>query len=131
MTLPVTPPIEPMLAEGTDQIPVGDYLYEPKWDGFRTLAFKDGDQIGSMLDRNGLRPAKYVVTKDGLVVLASEFGVLDISADRVTQKGRVQPGKMLLVDTREGRIILDDQIKHQVATPDHRLKNRPNKWGLT
>jgi len=90
-------------------------LVEP-WDGPAALAFTDGDQIGAMLDRNGLRPAKYVVTADGLVVLASELGVLDLDPARVTQKGRVQPGKMFLVDTREGRIISDEEIKHRVAT---------------
>ncbi|MGZ3453918.1 MAG: glutamate synthase large subunit, partial [Polyangiales bacterium] len=90
-------------------------LVEP-WDGPAALTFTDGEQIGAILDRNGLRPAKYVVTGDGLVVLSSELGVLDLDPARVTQKGRVQPGKMFLVDTREGRIISDDEIKHQVAT---------------
>src|SRR5437763_48161 len=69
-----------------------------------------------MLDRNGLRPAKYAVTSDGLVVLASEFGVLPLDPTRVVQKGRVQPGKMFLVDTEAGRVISDEEIKHQVAT---------------
>jgi glutamate synthase (NADPH/NADH) large chain len=90
-------------------------LVEP-WDGPAALAFTDGDLIGAMLDRNGLRPAKYAVTDDGLVVLASELGVLELDPAKVTQKGRVQPGKMFLVDTREGRIISDDEIKHRVAT---------------
>ncbi len=90
-------------------------LVEP-WDGPAALAFTDGELIGAMLDRNGLRPAKYVVTSDGLVVLASELGVLDLDPARVTQKGRVQPGQMFLVDTREGRILDDEEIKHRVAT---------------
>ena len=90
-------------------------LVEP-WDGPAALTFTDGDLIGAMLDRNGLRPAKYVVTSDGLVVLASEFGVLDLDPARVVQKGRVQPGKMFLVDTEKGRLVSDDEIKHQVAT---------------
>ncbi|MBI2395785.1 MAG: glutamate synthase subunit alpha, partial [Deltaproteobacteria bacterium] len=90
-------------------------LIEP-WDGPAALTFTDGDLIGAMLDRNGLRPAKYVVTADGLVILASELGVLDLDPARVTQKGRVQPGKMFLVDTREGRLISDEEIKHRVAT---------------
>jgi len=94
-------------------------LVEP-WDGPAALTFTDGDLVGAMLDRNGLRPAKYVVTSSqdggGLVVLASELGVLDLDPSRVTQKGRVQPGKMFLVDTHEGRIISDDEIKHRVAT---------------
>jgi glutamate synthase (NADPH/NADH) large chain len=90
-------------------------LLEP-WDGPAALAFTDGRLIGATLDRNGLRPAKWMVTGDGLVVLASEFGVLDFEPARVVQKGRLQPGKMLLVDTEEGRIVSDEEIKHQVAT---------------
>jgi glutamate synthase (NADPH/NADH) large chain len=90
-------------------------LVEP-WDGPAAVAFTDGDLIGAMLDRNGLRPAKYVVTNDGLVVLASEFGVLELDPKRVIEKGRVQPGKMFLVDTAQGRLISDDEIKHKVST---------------
>src|SRR5215831_12656521 len=90
-------------------------LIEP-WDGPAAVLFTDGDLIGGMLDRNGLRPAKWVVTADGLVVMASEFGVLDLDPARVVQKGRVQPGKMFLVDTRAGRLISDEEIKHQVAS---------------
>ncbi len=90
-------------------------LVEP-WDGPAALGFTDGDQIGAMLDRNGLRPAKWVVTSDGLVILASELGVLDLDPSRIVQKGRVQPGKMFLVDTRDGRIVPDEEIKHRVAT---------------
>jgi glutamate synthase (NADPH/NADH) large chain len=90
-------------------------LVEP-WDGPAAVAFTDGVQIGAMLDRNGLRPAKYVVTDD-LVVLASEFGVLpELDAARVRQKGRVQPGKMFLVDTDAGRVISDEEIKHHVSS---------------
>jgi glutamate synthase (NADPH/NADH) large chain len=90
-------------------------LVEP-WDGPAAIGFTDGVLIGAMLDRNGLRPAKYCVTSDGLVVLASELGVLDLDPKRVVAKGRVQPGRMFLVDTREGRIVPDDEIKHGVAT---------------
>jgi glutamate synthase (NADPH/NADH) large chain len=90
-------------------------LVEP-WDGPAALCFTDGRQIGATLDRNGLRPAKYAVTSDGLVVLASEFGVLPLDPARVTQKGRLQPGKMFLVDVEEGRIVEDDEIKHLVAS---------------
>ncbi len=90
-------------------------LIEP-WDGPAAVGFTDGDVIGAMLDRNGLRPAKYVVTSDGLVVMASELGVLDLDPARVIEKGRVQPGKMFLVDTVAGRIISDAEIKEQVAT---------------
>jgi glutamate synthase (NADPH/NADH) large chain len=89
-------------------------LVEP-WDGPAAVCFTDGSLIGATLDRNGLRPAKYVVTKDGLVVLASEFGVLPIDPARVATKGRLQPGKMFLVDTAEGRVIADGEIKHRVA----------------
>ena len=90
-------------------------LMEP-WDGPAAVAFTDGIQIGAVLDRNGLRPARYYVTKDDLVVMASEVGVLDISPDRILKKGRLQPGRMLLVDTQEGRIIDDRELKQQIAT---------------
>jgi glutamate synthase (ferredoxin) len=90
-------------------------LMEP-WDGPASIAFTDGVQVGAVLDRNGLRPARYTVTKDGLVVMASETGVLDIPPDRVLYKGRLQPGRMLLVDTAEGHIISDEQLKQQIAT---------------
>ncbi len=85
-------------------------LMEP-WDGPAAVAFTDGTTIGAVLDRNGLRPARYWVTDDGLVVLASEVGVLDISPDKVVRKGRLQPGRMFLVDTEAGRIVDDDEIK--------------------
>jgi glutamate synthase (NADPH/NADH) large chain len=90
-------------------------LIEP-WDGPAALCFSDGRLIGATLDRNGLRPAKWVITSDGLVVLASEFGVLDIQPSRVKEKGRLQPGKMFLVDTVEGRVVSDADIKRRVAT---------------
>src|SRR5215471_13399739 len=91
-------------------------LVEP-WDGPAALCFTDGQLIGATLDRNGLRPAKWVVTSDGLVVLASEFGVLpEIDPSRVKEKGRLQPGKMFLVDTVEGRVVSDAEIKKRVAT---------------
>jgi glutamate synthase (ferredoxin) len=89
-------------------------LMEP-WDGPAAIAFTDGVRIGATLDRNGLRPSRYYVTKDGLVVLASEVGVLDIPADRVLQKGRLQPGRMFLVDTEEGRVVADEEIKLRTA----------------
>jgi len=85
-------------------------LMEP-WDGPAAIAFTDGRQIGATLDRNGLRPARYLVTDDGLVVLASEFGVLPIPEEKIVQKWRLQPGKMLLIDLDQGRIIGDDEIK--------------------
>jgi glutamate synthase (NADPH) large chain len=85
-------------------------LMEP-WDGPAAIAFTDGRQIGATLDRNGLRPARYLVTEDGLVVLASEFGVLPIPEETIIEKWRLQPGKMLLIDLDQGRIIADDEIK--------------------
>ena len=89
-------------------------LMEP-WDGPAAVAFTDGRLIGATLDRNGLRPARYYVTKDDLVILASEVGVLEIAPERIAQKGRLQPGRMLLIDTVEGRIVSDDEIKNQIA----------------
>jgi glutamate synthase (ferredoxin) len=86
------------------------------WDGPASIAFTDGRQIGAVLDRNGLRPSRYYVTKDDLVIMASEVGVLDIPADRVLQKGRLQPGRLFLVDTEQGRIVADEEVKHQIAT---------------
>ena len=85
-------------------------LMEP-WDGPAAVAFTDGRQIGATLDRNGLRPARYLVTEDGLVVMASEMGVLPIPEEKIITKWRLQPGKMLLVDLEQGRIISDDEIK--------------------
>jgi glutamate synthase (ferredoxin) len=89
-------------------------LMEP-WDGPAAVAFTDGIRIGATLDRNGLRPSRYYVTKDDLVVMASEVGVLDIPPERILMKGRLQPGKMFLVDTSQGRIIGDDEIKREMA----------------
>ncbi|HWG29972.1 MAG TPA: glutamate synthase large subunit [Steroidobacteraceae bacterium] len=90
-------------------------LMEP-WDGPASIAFTDGKQIGAVLDRNGLRPSRYYVTKDDLVVMASEAGVLDLPPQDIVQKGRLQPGRMFLVDTEQGRIIDDEEIKRAVAT---------------
>src|SRR3954454_7872522 len=89
-------------------------LMEP-WDGPAAIAFTDGRVIGATLDRNGLRPGRYVVTHDDLVVMASEAGVLDIAPEQVKSKGRLQPGKMFLVDTVEGRIISDKEIKKRLS----------------
>ncbi len=89
-------------------------MMEP-WDGPAAIAFTDGRVIGATLDRNGLRPGRYVVTHDGLVVMASEAGVLDVAPEQVKRKGRLQPGKMFLVDTVEGRIISDKEIKQKLA----------------
>ncbi|MGD0987244.1 MAG: glutamate synthase large subunit [Candidatus Sulfotelmatobacter sp.] len=89
-------------------------MMEP-WDGPAAIAFTDGRVIGATLDRNGLRPGRYVVTHDDLVVMASEAGVLDIAPEQVKRKGRLQPGKMFLVDTVEGRIVSDREIKGRLA----------------
>lgn len=90
-------------------------LMEP-WDGPAAVAFTDGQQIGATLDRNGLRPARYIVTEDDVVVMASEAGVLDdIPESKIVKKWRLQPGKMLLIDTVEGRIINDDELKNTLS----------------
>ena len=90
-------------------------MMEP-WDGPAAVAFTDGVQIGATLDRNGLRPARYYVTKDDRLIMSSEVGVLDIAPENIACKGRLQPGRMLLVDLNEGRIIDDDELKLQLAT---------------
>src|SRR6185503_9079575 len=90
-------------------------LMEP-WDGPASIGFTDGKQIGAILDRNGLRPSRYYVTKDGLVIMASEAGVPASPPDQILQKGRLQPGRMFLVDTEQGRIIEDEEIKRTVST---------------
>ena len=105
---------ESMSQERKDFYEFHGCLMEP-WDGPASVAFTDGIRIGATLDRNGLRPSRYYVTKDDLVVMASEVGVLDIPADRIVKKGRLQPGRMFLVDTSQGRIIGDDEIKQEMA----------------
>ncbi len=89
-------------------------LMEP-WDGPASVVFTDGSSVGAVLDRNGLRPSRYWVTDDGLVVMASEVGVIDIEPAKIVQKGRLEPGKMFLVDTVEGRIVGDEEIKSRLA----------------
>ncbi|MBI5443559.1 MAG: glutamate synthase subunit alpha, partial [Deltaproteobacteria bacterium] len=110
------------------------------WDGPASIAFTDGTRIGAILDRNGLRPSRWVATKDGLVVMASEVGVLDFPPERVEAKGRLQPGRIFLVDTAEGRIVPDREIKETLsaAAPygewlkEHlvRLKDLPDPPGV-
>ncbi|WP_201733561.1 glutamate synthase large subunit [Acidithrix sp. C25] len=90
-------------------------LMEP-WDGPASIAFTDGSVVGAVLDRNGLRPSRYWVTNNDLVIMASEVGVLDINPGSIIQKGRLQPGKMFLVDTVRGRIISDEEIKSELAS---------------
>ena len=89
-------------------------LMEP-WDGPAAVAFTDGRQIGAMLDRNGLRPARYLITDDDLVVMASEMGVLDIPQEKIVKKWRLQPGKMFLIDMEQGRIVSDEELKADLA----------------
>ena len=86
------------------------------WDGPAAMAFTDGRQIGATLDRNGLRPARYLLTDDDLVVLASEAGVLDIPEEKIVKKWRLQPGKMFLVDIEKGEILDDNDLKRELAT---------------
>ncbi|MGV9674441.1 glutamate synthase large subunit [Nocardia sp. NPDC003482] len=107
------------------------FLMEP-WDGPASVCFSDGTVVGAVLDRNGLRPSRIWVTDDGLVVMASEVGVLDIDPAKVVKKARLQPGRMFLVDTSQGRIVGDDEIKTQLATEfpyQEWLDNGPTKLG--
>ena len=97
-------------------------LMEP-WDGPASMAFTDGISMGAVLDRNGLRPSRYWITKGGLVIMASEAGVLEIPPEEVAHKGRLQPGRMFLVDTAQKRIISDEEIKHALAS-----KHPYRKW---
>ncbi|HKI69147.1 MAG TPA: glutamate synthase central domain-containing protein, partial [Verrucomicrobiae bacterium] len=90
-------------------------LMEP-WDGPASIAFTDGIRIGACLDRNGLRPSRYYVTKDDMVIMASEAGVLPVAPERVLLKGRLQPGRMFLVDTEQGRIVADEELKNKYAS---------------
>ena len=85
------------------------------WDGPASIPFTDGNFIGAVLDRNGLRPSRYTVTKDGNVIMSSETGVVEIKPDEVEFHGRLEPGKMFLVDMNEGRIINDEEIKEKIA----------------
>ncbi len=92
-------------------------MMEP-WDGPASILFSDGDVVGAVLDRNGLRPSRYYITDDGYLILSSEVGVLDFAPEKVSVKSRLEPGKMLLIDTREGRVISDDELKERYA---HRM----------
>ena len=89
-------------------------MMEP-WDGPASILFSDGDVVGAVLDRNGLRPSRYYITDDGYLILSSEVGVLDIDPTRIVLKERLHPGKMLLVDTVKGRVIDDDELKESYA----------------
>ena len=106
--------------DGMNEVEKGFYNYhaslmEP-WDGPAAVTFTDGTVIGAMLDRNGLRPGRYYVTRDDRLVLASEVGVFDVAPEDVFQKGRLEPGKILFVDTAQGRIVPDSELKNSIAT---------------
>ena len=109
-------------------------LMEP-WDGPASIAFTDGRVIGATLDRNGLRPGRYLITNDDIVVLASETGVFDVPPEEVKLKGRLQPGKMFLVDTVAGRIVSDRELKKTLAERQpygevaaRRIRSRSTSW---
>lgn len=104
-------------------------LMEP-WDGPAAVAFTDGSMVGAVLDRNGLRPSRYYVTKDDLVIMSSEVGVVDVAPERVLEKGRLLPGRMFLVDTKAQRIITDEELKHQIAS-EHPYREWLNEQLLT
>ena len=115
----------PTSGDGIEKNPISDDLkafYEyhstfmEPWDGPAAIAFTDGRQIGATLDRNGLRPSRYIVTADDLVVMASESGVLPIDEGRIIKKWRLQPGKMFLIDLEQGRLIHDEELKNQFAS---------------
>ena len=89
-------------------------MMEP-WDGPASIIFTDGDQVGAVLDRNGLRPSRYYITDDDQLILSSEIGVLDIDPTKIVVKERLHPGKMLLVDTIKGKVIADDVVKEKYA----------------
>lgn len=102
------------------------------WDGPAAIAFTNGTQIAATLDRNGLRPARYVVTKDDTIILASETGVLEVAPEKVAYKGRLEPGKMFLVDLKEGRIVNDEELKKTVYNAqDYVAKINRNKFTLS
>ena len=104
-----------MSQEKHDFYEFNSFMMEP-WDGPAAMGFTDGTVIGGVLDRNGLRPARYYVTTDDRVIMASEVGVVNENAENIRAKGRLEPGKMLLIDTEEQRIISDEEIKQRVAT---------------
>ena len=113
----------PEAVKGRDDVPpevLGFYAYHQclmeAWDGPAAIAFSDGRLIGATLDRNGLRPGRWVETRDGWVVLASEAGVIEVAPENVLRKGRLQPGKLFLVDVGQGRIVPNDEAKLAVAT---------------
>lgn len=106
---------ELMSQEKRDFYEFNSFMMEP-WDGPAAMGFTDGTVIGGVLDRNGLRPSRYYITRNDRLIMASEVGVVNESAENIRYKGRLEPGKMLLVDTKEQRIVSDEEIKHRIAT---------------
>ena len=106
---------ELMSQEKRDFYEFNSFMMEP-WDGPAAMGFTDGTVIGGVLDRNGLRPSRYYITSNDRLIMASEVGVVNESAENIRYKGRLEPGKMLLVDTKEQRIVSDEEIKHRIAT---------------
>ena len=106
--------------EGMDQSLKDFYKYQSArmepWDGPASIIFTDGTVVGAVLDRNGLRPSRYWVTDDDLVIMASEVGVVDVAPEKIIEKGRLQPGKMFFIDTNEGRIVRDEEIKSKLVS---------------
>src|SRR5687768_6092757 len=86
------------------------------WDGPASISFTDGNMIGATLDRNGLRPSRYCITKDDRVIMGSETGVLPVAPEMIIEKGRLQPGKMFIVDLQEGRVVSDEELKHKICS---------------
>jgi hypothetical protein len=106
------------------------------WDGPASIAFTDGRKIGAVLDRNGLRPSRWITTRDGLVVMASEVGVLDVAPENVLRKGRLRPGRIFFVDLEEGRIVEDEEVKARYVAASYLGRDQrvlldelpPPKW---
>jgi len=115
MLIPVAWENNKQLEKGTREFYRYHACFMEPWDGPAAIAFTDGKQIGAVLDRNGLRPARYIVTKNGLVVMSSEVGVLDIEPAEIVVSGRLEPGKMFFIDTARGRIVDDSEIKKEVS----------------
>ncbi len=102
------------------------------WDGPAALLFSDGRFAGGMLDRNGLRPARYLITKNDMMLVASEVGVMDFEANEIKEKGRLQPGKILMVDTEKGEIYYDGELKNNLLKPN-RIRHgwQTTEWNWT
>ncbi|MFH1771665.1 MAG: glutamate synthase large subunit [Candidatus Omnitrophota bacterium] len=116
MLIPAAWESDPLLPEGLKSFYKYHGCFCEPWDGPAAIAFTDGVNVGAVLDRNGLRPARYIITKDGMVVMSSEAGVLGIEPENIERSLRLEPGKMLYIDTDQGRIVSDEELKEKVAT---------------